>query len=434
MIYDLIIIGAGAAGLFAGASLPSPVNGLIIERKAAPGRKLLMSGSGQCNLTHGGSIKDFISHYGIHGSQIRSILYRFSNLSVIEFFENKGIPLFEREDKKIFPKSLRAQDILNVLTESCIGNGLQFHYSSAVDRITLNRNASNGNSSSPIVYTVHCGDHSYEAKNLIIATGGCSYPATGSDGSFFSVLKETGIEACPLTPALVPVYVQQYPYQNLSGISFQSAEVTIYSGQEIHNKDALLFTHTCFSGPAVLNLSRYAHPGDSISVNYYPIKSKETIHKELSQSVTGNSRQILTVLYEYFNEYLKDSPVQIQKQSDIPKRFLEVICTRAGIDPTEKASRISPSQLKSIIKLITHDEYRIQKLGGYETAMVTAGGVPLTEISTKTMESKKYPNLYFAGEVLDIDGDTGGYNLQFAFSSGFLAARNIVSEKCDLIR
>jgi len=406
MIYDLIIIGAGAAGLFAGASLPSTVRGLIIEKKAAPGRKLLMSGSGQCNLTHGGSIKDFIPHYGKNGSGIRSILYNFSNLSVIDFFESKGIRLFEREDKKIFPKSLKAQDVLNVLVESCIENGLQFLYSSTVDHISHNG-----------IYTVHCGDHSYEARKLIIATGGCSYPATGSDGSFFSVLTEMGIEIASLTPALVPVYVNQYPYQSLSGISFQNAVVTINSSQ---NRDALLLTHTCFSGPAVLNLSRYAHPGDTIVMNYYPVKPEETINKELYQAMMGNSKQLLPVLYEYFNQDSKES------SSEIPKRFLEAICVRTGIDAAGKASRISPSQLKLITRFIVHDDYQIQKLGGFESAMVTAGGVALSKINMKTMESKKYPKLCFAGEVLDVDGDTGGYNLQFAFSSGCLAARNAI--------
>ncbi len=118
MIYDLIIVGAGAAGLFAGASLPCPVNGLIIERKASAGKKLLMSGAGQCNLTHGGSVKEFISHYGKNGSQIRPILYRFNNLSVMKYFEKNGVSLFEREDQKIFPKSLQAQEVLNVLTKN----------------------------------------------------------------------------------------------------------------------------------------------------------------------------------------------------------------------------------------------------------------------------------------------------------------------------
>ena len=191
------------------------------------------------------------------------------------------------------------------------------------------------------------------------------------------------MKSAPWLRLLVPVFVNQYPYQSLAGISFQNAEVTINSSQ---NKDALLLTHTCFSGPAVLNLSRYAHPGDTIVINYYPVKLEETINKELYQAMMGNSRQFLTVLYEYFNQDSKESP------AEIPKRFLEVICRRAGIDAAVKASRISPSQLKSIVRLIVHDDYQIQKLGGFESAMVTAGGVALSEINTKTMESKSIPS------------------------------------------
>lgn len=405
MIYDLIIIGAGAAGLFAGASLPFPVNGLIIEKKSTPGRKLLMSGAGQCNLTHGGSIKDFIPHYGSNGTKIRSVLYRFNNLSVIDFFESKDIPLFAREDEKIFPKSLKSQDVLQALVEGCGENGLRFLFSSPVDRITVDDQ----------VYTVHCGSSAYATRKLIIATGGCSYPATGSDGSLFPVLQDMGIAVTPLTPALVPIYAADYPYRELSGISFQNAEVTIHS----HTRtDALLLTHNFFSGPAILNLSRYARPGDLIRINYFPCRSEEVIRKELTQAMAGNSRQLLTALYDYFKQASGDP------SAEIPKRFLELICKRAGIDPSVKASRTTHAQLNAAIRLIVRDEFRIQKLGGYEAAMVTAGGVSLSEINLKSMESTRYPNLFFAGEVLDVDGDTGGYNLQFAFSSGHLVSQH----------
>lgn len=414
MIYDLIIIGAGAAGLFAGASLPYTVNGLILDKKELPGRKLLLSGSGQCNLTHGGSIKDFISHYGNNGPQIRSILYRFNNLSVIDFFEKQGVTLFEREDHKVFPKSLNSQDVLDVLLKSCQQNGLQFCGSSPIDRIVVNKG----------FFTVYCGKLQYRTTKLIVATGGASFPRTGSDGSFFSVLEEIDIKVSPLRPALAPVYVKQYPFRELSGISFQRTEIAIFNGDKektAERTDALLLTHTGFSGPAILNLSRYAHVSDSITINYYPVKPAQTMIKELSGILSGSTLSLLRVLNEYFNNS--------EDQVVMPKRFLELICSHVGIDPAIRSSVISTSILKSIIKLITSDTYQIRKLGGFESAMVTAGGVPLDEINLKTMESRKYPNLYFAGEILDVDGDTGGYNLQFAFSSGHLASKCAFSDK-----
>ena len=435
MIYDLIIIGAGAAGLFAGASLPYPVKGLMIEKSSSPGRKLLMSGAGQCNLTQGGSMKDFISHYGKNGNQIRSILYRFNNKSLINFFHRCDVPLFQREDGKVFPQSLKAENVLDALVKLCINNGFKFIYSSPVTNITWEKSSLTNESKEEhiVIYTIHCGKQQYKTNKLIISTGGCSYPSTGSDGSFYSILEAMGIKINTTKPALVPIYVQNYPFKDLSGISFSSAAISIYNklsnennldklknqGNRIaENTDALLLTHTCFSGPAILNISRHATIGDLISINYYPEKSGEIIFKQLSEIIIGNKKQIITVLYEYFNTDFTKSPVEM------PKRFLDIICSRCNVISTIKSSQLTTPGLKSIINMITNDIYSISDLGGYNVAMVTSGGVSLNEVNSKTLESIRYSNLYFAGEVLDVDGDTGGYNLQFAYSSGKLAAEN----------
>ncbi|MDD3350642.1 MAG: aminoacetone oxidase family FAD-binding enzyme, partial [Eubacteriales bacterium] len=391
MIYDLIIIGAGAAGLFAGASVPSAVNGLILEKKAAPGRKLLMSGGGQCNLTHGGSIKDFISHYGQKGNKIRSVLYQFNNDAVKAFFEREGVPLFEREDGKVFPKSLEAKTVVDTLVKSCKDKGINIIYNSEAVEISIKSS----------IYTVRCEAATYQAKKLVIATGGSSYPTTGSDGSFFSILANLGIEIEELKPALVPIYVRDYPYRDLAGIAFPHAKISVHDKKVIaENTDALLLTHDCFSGPAVLNLSRYAVAGNDLCINCFPSKSADLMVKELTKLLQGNQKQLLTLLYEYFNEDSTKSP------AEMPKRFLEAICLRAGANPAQKSSQTSGTVLKKIAELLTCDRHSISRLGGYETAMVTCGGVALDEVNIKTLESKKYPNLYFAGESLDVDGDT----------------------------
>ncbi|WP_027398268.1 BaiN/RdsA family NAD(P)/FAD-dependent oxidoreductase [Anaerovorax odorimutans] len=423
MIYDVIIIGAGASGLFAGSSLKSPVNGLIIEKNNSPGKKILMAGAGQCNITHGGSIKNFLSHYGNNGKFIRSILYQFNNKSVMEFFSHRKVPIFEREDGKIFPSSLKSNDILNTLIESCKNNGLKFIYSSPVSDIYLN--------SKEKIYKVTCNSKTYLTKKVIVATGGCSYPSSGSDGNFFKVLSNMNINSTEMKPALVPIYVKSYPYSSLSGISFLNATITVFKnncsskkGKELlmkhaENKDDLLLTHNCFSGPAILNISRYADNEDIISINYFPGKLPEIILNELKQSIIGSSKQTITLLYDYFNRN------ELNLSALIPKRFLETICSRIQLKPSKKVSQLSGSELNSLVNLITKDTYTIRNLGDYNTAMVTSGGVYLDEINLKTLESKKYPNLFIIGEALDIDGDTGGYNLQFAFSSGYLAGRQI---------
>lgn len=418
-VFDLIIIGAGAAGLFAGASLSSPMNGLILEKATAPGKKLLMSGGGQCNLTHGGSIKEFISHYGQNGKRIRPILYGCNNLAVMEFFRNKGVPLIEREDGKVFPKSLQAREVLEVLVRECLKHGLEFKYSTAVTSIEFDSGSS--------IYTVSCEQTSYRTRKIIVATGGCSYPTTGSDGRFFSVLESMGIQIASPKPALVPIYVQQYPYKELAGISFSAAKVTISNSKETigEQTDGLLFTHDCFSGPAVLNSARYAAPGYDLIINYLSGKSADTMYKELQKILPGNGKQLLTVLHEYINGNVSEADALdwdvTDLQREIPKRFLETICIRAGGVPTQKVSQVPGTTWKAIFRLLTADRHSVSGVGGYNVAMVTTGGVSLDEVNLKTLEAKKYPGLFLAGEVLDVDGDTGGYNLQFAFSSGLLA-------------
>jgi hypothetical protein len=238
-----------------------------------------------------------------------------------------------------------------------------------------------------------------------------------------------GIQIVPPKPALVPIYAQQYPYKELAGISFNAAKVTISNGKETigEQTDGLLFTHDCFSGPAILNSSRYASPGYDLIINYLPGKSADTMYKDLQKKLPGNGKQLLTVLYEYINGNVYEADAldwdASNIQREIPKRFLETICVRASGDPTQKVSQVAGTTWKTIFRLLTSDHHSISGVGGYNVAMVTAGGVSLDEVNLKTLESKKYPGLFFAGEVLDVDGDTGGYNLQFAFSSGFLTTK-----------
>lgn len=417
MIYDVIIVGAGAAGLFAGASYSSAVKGLILEKTKTPGNKLLLTGSGQCNLTYGGSIKDFISHYGENGRKIRYVLYKFNNKSLQDYFEQLGIKMIEREDGKIFPASLKSKDVVNALANRCHDNGFQFAYNSPVDVISYNDDESSRGFKT---YTVTCPNGTYKTRKLIIACGGCSYPATGSDGSIFNVLKNLNFEIITPKPALVPIHVHNYPYESLAGISFSDARISIYSLDKITGTERkfekniiaeiqgdLLLTHRNFSGPAIINISRYASVGNQLQINYYTSKDAKTILTGFKNRMPGNQQQLLTFLYEYLG---------------LPKRFLEIICQRAKVDPVQKISQVSDRHLKAIINLITADSYKISGLGGYNLAMVTAGGVSLSGINPKTLESEKYPGLFFAGEVLNIDGDTGGYNLQFAFSSAYICA------------
>lgn len=403
-IYDVIIIGGGASGLFCAAAYGEKVNGLILEKSNFTGKKLLMSGGGQCNITHSGDIKEFINHYGDNGKKIRSILYKFNNQALVDFFQAKGVPMLVREDGKVFPKSLDARDVLDML-RSCGGiNGFNVKYKHSVYQLKYTDGK----------YIVICNDSeenkqvSFEAQKVVIASGGCSYPTTGSDGSIFSSLKDLGIEIVEPKPALVPIFVQEYPYSELSGISFSPAVIKV-RGKE--NCDDLLLTHTNFSGPAAINISRFVSTGDQLMINYFPGKSVEEILSDFKKKIPKNNKQTINFLLEYLG-------------TAIPKRFIEKVCERAEIEISQKTSSLTGKQLKLLAELFTKDTFSVSGTGGFNVAMATAGGVSLSEVNLKTMECKKYPGLFFIGEVLDVDGDTGGYNLQFACSSGYLAGNS----------
>ena len=394
MVYDVIIIGAGASGLFAASNIKTD-RGLILEKTHRPGTKLLMSGSGQCNITHGGDIRDYITHYGEHGKKIRSCLYKHNNLELVEFLHSHGVETVTREDGKVFPESMKAADVLNLLLRLAESNGFDILRDTQVTGIS--QTGAESDSDGCLKVTTPRG--TFTAMKLIIATGGCSYPTTGSDGSFFRILhNDLGLEITSLQPSLSPVNVYDYPYGELSGISFPRASVTHWrDGSKISQNqgDALLLTHRNFSGPLIINHSRYMKTGDIIRFNYiYPSDFREVLEC-ITAAMDGNRSGIAGVTASLFN---------------LPKNFAKAVCMRAG------------NKARAIAALLTEDEYVVKSVEGFKTAMATAGGISLLEVNPKTMELKKHPNIFAIGECLDVDGDTGGYNLQFAYSSARAAA------------
>ena len=404
-IYDTIILGAGAAGLYCAARMNPDTSGsvLLLEKTEKYGTKLLMSGAGQCNLTHGGNIKDFLTHYGNHGSRIRTTLYAHNNLAVCDFFRSLGVELLEREDGKIFPKSLDAHEVRDALLTAARKNGVQLHTGADVTVIKALEEgylltASDG-------CTWHC-------RNLVIACGGASYPTTGSDGSIFPVLERyLGVEIVTPVPALTPVFVENYPFTELSGISFQNTEATINPGSKESRSFTgdLLLTHRNLSGPVILNNSRHMKTGMRLAINFVFPYTTDSILAHMKKDFSANSRTA--------EHWLAD-------KYSLPKRFSETIVKSADLS-SRKVSTLSGGDMKTLALSLTAASYTISGLGSFRQAMVTAGGVALSELSLKTMESKKHPGLYFIGEVIDADGDTGGYNLQFAFASAAAAAKAI---------
>lgn len=421
--YNTVVIGAGAAGLFyAAADSPSddtvlfhgapdsPSDNtddfdersnsgtggkLLIEKTSHPGQKLLMSGNGQCNITHGGSIKDFIGKYGENGRKIRGCLYKHNNLELMDFIESLGVPLTERGDGKVFPLSMKSSDVLDALLRKAAGNKWEIKYNAEVASIKTDHDNSGG-----LVELSLSDGTILKTKKLVIATGGASYPSTGSDGSFFSVLKrDLNLNVIEPRPALTPIYVQDFDYEELAGISFDDVELRC--GKHT-TRGHLLITHRGFSGPAVLHMSQYVCPGDELIVNFLPGNSADDIYRELLSRQPGNKAGTANVIASAFG---------------IPKAF----ANKLADSPELSFCRLSGKDLRRVAEAITSHAYSVSGTGGWNDAMVTAGGVSLGQIDFKTMKIKCPADIRIIGEALDVNGDEGGYNLQFAYSSAMTA-------------
>ena len=406
MIYDIIIIGAGPAGLFTAANVEKKTNSLILNNTGSPGKKLLISGAGQCNITNTGKIKDFLSRYGDNGIKIRKALYGFSNISLINYLENKGINCFRREDGKVFPSSMNGRDLLELLLNRLKNNGFKLINDVEIRSVEYIEEKK-------IFQLRDDVDRTYKCLKLVVATGGLSYPKTGSNGMLTDSLKSIGLEIIPMKEALVPIYVENYPYSSLSGTSFKKAKVVIGKHQKT---GSLLFTHKNLSGPVILDMSRYANSGETIRINYLGDVSREELMVKFNDRRPGCVKLARTIIYETLTKL----------STDVTKRYVDLLCEIAGVGDKVRFAELKKDVLKKIVEMVCEDSYMITGNAGFNVAMCTTGGVSLDEIDVETFEVKKYPGMYVIGEALDVDGDTGGFNIQFAFTSGYVCAKHVL--------
>jgi len=346
MTFDLIIIGAGAAGLFASANAPVGWRTLVLEKTDKPGQKLLLTGSGQCNFTNNESIKAFITRYGNNGKHLRSVLFPFSNLALMEYFKQNELPIHIREDGKVFPTSMNSADVLNLLLRLSRDRNVSIQYNGAVTDIVYQEE------NKSLMFVLKTTREQFYTKRLLVATGGASYPQTGSDGAFFDCLKRLGLTLIPGRPALVPVNVRDYPYSELSGLTFSNSLVEIYdkngecSGKA---KGDLLFTHNNFSGPVILKISRYATKENRLNINYLPDKTNDSLRVDLLRAATGDGRQIITLLGAI---------------TALPRSFLELVCSSVNIEKNKKSSSLTGKEMGALATRITADSYEISGTGG----------------------------------------------------------------------
>lgn len=401
--FDVIVIGAGPAGLF--AAFTSAEKGLkvcLLEKKDSPGLKLLISGTGQCNISHAGPIGDFLNHYGEKSRFVKPALYGFSNIDLVVFFEKRGLLLKEVNMGKIFPDTLNSKDVLRVLVNECKKLGVTIIYDAGVTKII--KGLTGFEVQTPI-------DH-YLTKNVIITTGGRSYPTTGSTGDGYAIAQELGHTITNVAPSLSPVYIENYYFSSCAGISLAQATIQLYRNSKKIKQTSgdILFTHKGLSGPGIIDFSRYILPGDLLKLSLADFKTVEEFEKDFLDEVSVNGKKLLkNVLTRY----------------EIPERLVVAIFELHNISLDIKSADLDKKTRKLIVESFMELPFIVDRPGGFKEAMCTRGGVNLNEINPKTMESRIMKGLYFAGEVLDIDGDTGGYNIQFACSSGVMAGKNI---------
>ena len=410
--YDLIIVGAGPSGLFCAInSMQKGKKILILEKKNSPGHKLLISGSGQCNITHDGDIQDFFDHYGDHGRFLRPALLGFTNSDLIAYFKAKGLEMIREKGGKVFPESLRARDVLNILIEQCRDLGVVIKCNQAVKSITRNEDG----------FLVGCIGGSYRSRLLVLATGGRSYPATGSCGDGYSFASVLGHRIAEIGPALTPLLITNYPFSDLAGLSFPDMKISLYRHAKIReHRGDILFTHEGLSGPGILDLSRYIREKDILKLSFVPDDKRKALEEWLvDMARLEGARSLLSVL--------ADRPRFVPSSVPLYPRLIKRMLQISGIATDLKMAQLTREMRSCLIDNLTGLSLVVSDLYGYNTAMVTRGGVETMEVDPKTMQSRLVKGLYLVGEVLDVDGDTGGYNLQAAFSTGMLAARSIKS-------
>jgi predicted Rossmann fold flavoprotein len=401
--FDVVVIGAGPAGLFCAIHAVCSNNRvLLLEKNPDPGKKLLLSGSGHCNITHDGDIRNFHARYGNHGKFLKAALFAFTNTDLIKFFGERGLPMVTEENGKIFPKTLRSDDVLAALLVESRERGIILHCGEAVTGILR---VSDG-------FEISTTHGVYRALIVVIATGGASYPKSGSTGDGYHFAASMGQPVTEIGPALTPLLIRNFPFASLSGMSFPNMHFSLWRAKKKISDymGDVLFTHLGLSGPGILDASREIRADDEIRLSFVGTLKREEFAADLRRRIQESKNwQIGTILAAY----------------PIPERLNWKLLSLSGIPEDLKGNHFSSEQRVKLIANCTEFPLTVSAPGGFSVAMVTRGGVALENINPKTMESTIISSLYFVGEVLDIDGDTGGYNLQAAFSTAFLAGRSI---------
>lgn len=406
----VVIIGGGAAGMMAGIAAAGAGHRVTIyEKNEKLGKKIFITGKGRCNITNACDTEELFRNVIHNPKFLYSSFYAFTNFDMMDFMEQNGCPIKTERGNRVFPVSDKSSDVIRALTLKLRDLGVEVCLHEEVEKVLTEDGSVKG-------IALKKGHRTVLADAVIVATGGLSYPTTGSTGDGYRFAKEQGHKVTALSPGLVPFVVMEPVVKELQGLSLRNINARILNGNKVLYEEfgEMLFTHFGVSGPVLLSASSYVagklrKEPLTLSIDLKPALSEEQL-----------DARILRDFDEMKNKQYKNALVHL-----LPAKMMPVIVDRSGIDPEKKVNEITREERHRIVAAIKDFRVTLTGLRDYKEAIITQGGISVKEVNPSTMESKLVKGLYFAGEVLDLDAVTGGFNLQIAWSTGYLAGISI---------
>ena len=405
------VVGGGAAGMMAAVTAAENKNKVtLIEQNEKLGKKLFLTGKGRCNLSNACSVEELFDNIVTNKKFLYSAFYDFDNTATIEFFNRIGLVTKVERGERVFPASDHSSDVIKVLKNKLHSLGVDILLNTRATELVV---SDDGNTISGVIIEDANGKRKLDANRVIMATGGLSYPLTGSDGSSFAMLDKLGIRISKPEPSLVPFVCRDKYVTDMQGLSLKNVAVSV----RVSNKERyqgfgeMLFTHFGLSGPLILSASAYLKQNDyengvTVSIDLKPALTVEELDKRVLRDFDKNQ-----------NKKFENSLGEL-----LPSKMITAVIQKAGIDPDKKVNLITKQERQALVRTLKAFEIRVDGNRGFDEAVITRGGVGVKDIDPSTMECKKVKGLYFAGEMIDVDALTGGFNLQIAWSTGHLSA------------
>lgn len=415
---DVIVVGGGPAGLMA-AGRASELGGrvLLVEKMNQVGRKLLITGKGRCNITNEDPIGDFIRHVHPNGRFLRTAFSHFFSSDILDLLHRYGVETTLERGGRHFPASNQSSDVLHALLRWVTDQKVDIRCGIRVERLAIEHDT---------VCGVVANGQELKAGRVILATGGNSYPATGSNGEGYEIARKAGHAIEAVRPSLVPLETAGNTAQRLQGLNLKNVNAVVWVNSKKAGEEfgEMLFTHFGLSGPIILTLSRLVvdelrkNHKVEISVDLKPALDEQKLDARLIRDLDEHGKKRVANIFRYW----------------LPSTMVPVFLDLLGLDPEKECHQVSSNERKQIRYLLKNLRFQISGYRPFKEAIITAGGVSTAEISSKTMESKLIRGLYFAGEMIDLDADTGGYNLQIAYSTGWLAGNSCMNDQVNKIQ